>query len=595
MARNFARQTVSWLSCLMGVGLLVPVAQAADPYEIRTDTDYIAIVFEAEDHTSKDDRWVLTEPSTPAQEIDPDPNHSDQAVGQAYLELLPDVRVTHADEFGPPTAVWFQPGTGPRAEYPIDFPEAGRYYVHVRAYSTGTEDNGLHIGLDGEFGNSGKNMQFCTAGQGWSWSSKQRDSGGNGPCGAKKTIWVTVDEPGAHNFMISAREDGFEIDRVMLIKDLSDNTRICSPANADDINCSNGSLENVDDVVDMQVELERYGENLGQLAVGQTVDVTAVVHNLDGYDAALDVVLSLTLGLGNYWDVISMPEECTRQDDDIQCELGRLTPSGPEDETLLDFSLTPLRGGELIVEADINTSSVDDGADNDYASMTISVEQEMTLSNLSVVISEPAQSWQLDGEHPLNFTVSNTGPAVAENVSVNLSMPNGLTVTGMPVDCAVSGAFRCSYEQLDVDESRAVTVQLSASTAGLFSINLAASADNLDVNSEEQSFDSVIVTVEAAEQAPVEPEESTGDGAGEGEATGDSEGSVAKTTGTGFTGSWVLTLLALGLLLRGAAVFSMLQAFCQSAGKYGSHDGDFNCAIMRRRSSATQPQSTRVQ
>jgi len=189
--------------------------------------EYIYIGIEAEDHISKDDRWVLTDPSTPAILEDPDGNHSDGAGGSKYLELLPDVRVTHEDEFGPPTAYWGQPGQGPGAEYLVDIPEPGRYYVHVRAYSTGTEDNGMHVGLNGQWPESGQRMQFCSAAKrAWWWGSAQRDAGGNGSCGIEKSIWLDVPTAGVHTFEISAREDGFEIDRVALIKDLSNNTRV---------------------------------------------------------------------------------------------------------------------------------------------------------------------------------------------------------------------------------------------------------------------------------------------------------------------------------------------------------------------------------
>jgi len=220
------------------------------------ESEYIYIGVEAEDAEYKNERWVLTEPGTPTLENDPDGNHSDQASGSQYLELLPDIRVTHDDPMGPPTAYWGQAGTGPDADYVVNFPEAGRYYVHARAYSTGTEDNGIHFGINGTWPVSGRKMQFCSAGKrAWWWSSAQRDAGGNGACGTEKTIWLDIEEPGEHTVSISAREDGFEIDRFALIKDLSNNTRICSPVNVYGVNCRNGSIGSADEIVDMQVRL----------------------------------------------------------------------------------------------------------------------------------------------------------------------------------------------------------------------------------------------------------------------------------------------------------------------------------------------------
>ena len=42
--------------------------------------------------------------------------------------------------------------------YPVYFNNPGRYYVWVRAYSTGTEDNGLHVGLDGTWPELGQRL-----------------------------------------------------------------------------------------------------------------------------------------------------------------------------------------------------------------------------------------------------------------------------------------------------------------------------------------------------------------------------------------------------------------------------------------------------
>jgi len=61
--------------------------------------DFVAVRVEAEDFTSKSDRWALTsDTQTPDLGPDPDPPHNNTASGKANLELLPDTRVTHDDE-----------------------------------------------------------------------------------------------------------------------------------------------------------------------------------------------------------------------------------------------------------------------------------------------------------------------------------------------------------------------------------------------------------------------------------------------------------------------------------------------------------------
>ena len=294
--------------------------------ETRRGADYVAVIVEAEDGTARDERWVLTDSSTPTQENDPDPNHTDTASGGEYLELLPDIRIKHGDPFGPPLGFWPQPGTGPKASYTVDFPEAGRYHVHARIFATGSEDNGIHFGLNGEWPDTSKALQTCTAGdRAWRWSSRRRHIGG-WPCGVEKSIWLEVPSAGTHTVMISAREDGFELDRVMLIKDLSDGTRTCEPAmtRADDIVCRNGGIEVSDDKIDLDLELGFYveteieveDEETGEpeteteitledeseetIVVGDTIEIGVRVKNRDIYDDATETTVELELA-ANDW------------------------------------------------------------------------------------------------------------------------------------------------------------------------------------------------------------------------------------------------------------------------------------------------------
>jgi len=512
--------------------------------ETRTTDDYIAITVEAEDHSSVDDRWILTEPSTPAQDNDPDPNHSDGAVGNAYLELLPDMRVTHEDTFGPPTAIWNQRGSGPRASYPLNFPEAGRYYVHLRAYSTGTEDNGIHVGLNGDFPLSGARMQFCTAGQGWAWSGRQRDAGGMGPCGAQKTIWVTVEEPGMNTFMISAREDGFEADRIMLLKDLSDNTRICKPTGVDDISCVNGSLENVDDVVDMDLEMET-NTTLGNIE--EEVDVTIIVRNRDGYDIAEDVVLALDLELDTQWSAMQVDEACEVDGASIICDLGQVSPSGPEHEKYFEFAIQPLRSGILSITASIETSSIDDSPTNDEVRVDIDVSDEGTLSQLSAVWAMPGSAWVVDSETDLALTVTSTGVADAENADIRVSVPSGLIVSTLPAECTGIRAIQCSLETLAVDEQVELVFGITPSSAGIYSATVVGTAANLDGDEPTESF--IIEATDAEQEVEVEVEP-TEPGTTEKPDSAPAVSGVPVKSGSGSMGLWLTLLLTLTLAGR---------------------------------------------
>jgi hypothetical protein len=146
---------------------------------------------------------------------DPDGFHEGSS-GAGYLELLPDTRVTERESLGG-GAFYDESTDGASLSYEIEFETPGIYYVWGRAYSTGTEDNGLHVGVDNQIFESGFKMQWCGAGR-WSWSNAKRDTGGSS-CGVNGTITINVPSAGRHIVMVFQREDGMELDRFILTTD----------------------------------------------------------------------------------------------------------------------------------------------------------------------------------------------------------------------------------------------------------------------------------------------------------------------------------------------------------------------------------------
>lgn len=162
--------------------------------------------------------WYLTSTShTPGITPDPDSSHASTAVGHAYLEGLPDTRVKHDDRMQSGVNFFGTPGDGPVVTYRAYFNTSGRYYVRVRAYSTGTEDNGVHVGLDGSWPASGARIQWCAGKNNWTWSGAQRTEAEH--CGVENQIFLDVASSGEHAIAFSMREDGFEFDRFVLTKD----------------------------------------------------------------------------------------------------------------------------------------------------------------------------------------------------------------------------------------------------------------------------------------------------------------------------------------------------------------------------------------
>ena len=199
--------------------------------------NFTAVKVEAEDFVSKHADWrTTTRNSTPNVNPDPDGSHAASASNGAYMELLPDTRVTHSDQLVSGGNFWNVGGTGPALSYNVNIPEAGRYLVFVKAYSTGTEDNGIHVGLNNTNPASGERMQWCSGKNKWTWSSAQRTN--NNHCGTERTIFLDFAFAGANTVTFSAREDGFEFDQFILLKT---NNNSCRPNDNDQIACNSGT------------------------------------------------------------------------------------------------------------------------------------------------------------------------------------------------------------------------------------------------------------------------------------------------------------------------------------------------------------------
>ncbi len=213
---------------------------------------FIAVQVEAENFNSKNPDWHVTSAGNqPNVRPDPDPSHHAGASNGTYLELLPDTRVTHGDALRNGVNFWNTAGTGPAISYEVNIPEPGRYLVFVKAYSTGTEDNGIHVGLNDSFPASGNRIQWCNGKNRWTWSSAQRTNSNH--CGEERTIYLDIPFAGANTINFTAREDGFEFDQFILLKENGASLR-CAPGNNDQISCNQAATDNSGAVVPAPVQ-----------------------------------------------------------------------------------------------------------------------------------------------------------------------------------------------------------------------------------------------------------------------------------------------------------------------------------------------------
>ncbi len=179
------------------------------------------VMVEAEDYDRQEAdqvrKWYVRSSKQELEVLpDPDSSHWQLASGGAYVEILPDTRTNHDEKLIRGENFINEPGKIGILHYDVVFKQTGRYYVWVRAYSTGSEDNGIHVGVDGEWPASGQRMQWCDGKHQWTWESKQRTQEVH--CGEPRLIYLDINQPGHHTISFSMREDGFEFDQWMMSK-----------------------------------------------------------------------------------------------------------------------------------------------------------------------------------------------------------------------------------------------------------------------------------------------------------------------------------------------------------------------------------------
>ncbi|WP_417444149.1 hypothetical protein [Joostella sp.] len=145
--------------------------------------------------------------------------HCSGASNDSYLKVLPDTRVTHSDTLIHGQNFSNEAGKVAIVSYSVKFNSPGRYYVWVRAFSAGSEDNGIHVGLNNSWPEHGNRMQWCDGKNKWTWASRQRTRDQH--CGVPHFIYLDVKNKGFHDVQFSMREDGFEFDKFILTKDIN--------------------------------------------------------------------------------------------------------------------------------------------------------------------------------------------------------------------------------------------------------------------------------------------------------------------------------------------------------------------------------------
>lgn len=155
--------------------------------------------------------WIRMKPENETDSI------AISASGKQYIQCMPDTRLSESDKLIAGENFTNNPGEMAIISYSINVKNPGRYYVWVSCYSTGTDDNGIHVGINGQWPESGKRMQWCDGKNKWTWASKQRTEAVH--CGEPYKIYLDIEKAGKNTLSFSMREDGFRMDRIILTMD----------------------------------------------------------------------------------------------------------------------------------------------------------------------------------------------------------------------------------------------------------------------------------------------------------------------------------------------------------------------------------------
>lgn len=200
-------QFKAFIAIFFGMGLCSgfssPKSDSTDPVPKRFLEEGGLLVIEAE-------HFASSKPSTYALYKKP---HTwvgrcgdSTASGDCYLEVLPDER--GEDGRGPASP---RDNSGAALEYLIRVNVPGTYRVFVRGRCKGGESNGVHVGLNGVLAGRGpgaSNLSGFRPPGAWNWETQRKH-------GYEGTSVLTL-EPGDHVLHVWSRDDGFQLDKVVL-------------------------------------------------------------------------------------------------------------------------------------------------------------------------------------------------------------------------------------------------------------------------------------------------------------------------------------------------------------------------------------------
>ena len=262
----------------------------------------------------------------------------------------------------------------------------------AKAYSSGTEDNGIHIALNDTLPESGQRMQWCGGKNNWTWSSAQRTDENH--CGVKRGIFLEFAEAGVQSIKFFAREDGFELDQFMLVKNNTGGLVGCEPLQDDRLRCSRNAtgvhvgdfdipvtptidgavLNEIEQTAQEQIDLDlSLTTAFTAVADGDSVTVVATITHEGGSSSATNVVTSIDLPGGVDY---AGSGDCTEWAGTVTCSVSDLAPDESQSASfLIEFDGV----GSRRLSAQVNASQLESDSQDNSDSLTFEVADQLPV------------------------------------------------------------------------------------------------------------------------------------------------------------------------------------------------------------------------
>jgi hypothetical protein len=122
----------------------------------------------------------------------------DLSMGLGYVKALPD------------DGLVIDGVNSPQLRYAVNFNSTGNYYLWIKARGENNEATSLHYGIDGQMVSLQSQYMISQVSRDFQWSSQNSD--GSQP-------FIKIESAGQHMIDLWMREDGIQVDRLLLAKD----------------------------------------------------------------------------------------------------------------------------------------------------------------------------------------------------------------------------------------------------------------------------------------------------------------------------------------------------------------------------------------